>query len=167
MSKGVENFQKFKFLHRLFCGNPVIKKFPKTKCSSFYIFTKYWCCNESNWPEMSQKLVDTIPFGPGHTLGTLYHGLGSLFYSFSLSVALAKSPLEPPGAPWCLLGPPGGPTRVQYRVFAFSSIFLLQYFCMLWFNIIVCEPPEHRKHHLNPKCDDRISEPSVFTFRDN
>ena len=38
--------------------------------------TKYGRFNASEWPQMPQKWVNTIPFGPGHTLGTLNHDLG-------------------------------------------------------------------------------------------
>ena len=57
---------------------------------------------------MPQKWVNTIPFGSGHTLGTLNHGLESLFYCFITLFGL-KSSLVPPGAPWRLPGPPGAP----------------------------------------------------------
>ena len=35
-----------------------------------WVFTKYLCCNASQWPQMHQKWINTIPFGSGHTLGT-------------------------------------------------------------------------------------------------
>ena len=50
----------------------------------------------------------TIPFGSGHTLGTLKHGLESLFYCFITIFGVGGS-LAPPGAPWCPPGPPGAP----------------------------------------------------------
>ena len=46
------------------------------------IFTKYHCFNAPKWPQIPQKWVNTTPFGSGHTLGTLNHGLGSLFCCF-------------------------------------------------------------------------------------
>ena len=61
------------------------QNFPKPRFSTFGVFTKYRCCNPSKWPQMPQKWVNTIPFGPGHTLGTLNHGLESLFYCFLAS----------------------------------------------------------------------------------
>ena len=47
-----------------------------------WVFTKYGCFNAPKWPQMPHKWVNTIPFGSGHTLGTLNHGLGSLFCCF-------------------------------------------------------------------------------------
>ena len=53
---------------------------------------------------MHQKLIRTIPFGPGHTLDTLNHGLESLFDCFITHFGAGDS-LDPPGAPvappWC------------------------------------------------------------------
>ena len=108
MSEGVENCETEKNLHRLVCGSPGLKKFQKPRFSTFGVFTKYCCCNPSKWPQMPQKWVNTIPFGPGHTLGTLNHGLESLFYCFITLFGL-KSSLVPPGAPWCPLAPPWAP----------------------------------------------------------
>ena len=71
-------------------------------------FTKYRCCNASKSPQMHQKWVNTIPFGSGHTLGTLNHGLESLFYCFITLFGTGGS-LDPPGAPWPPPGPPGAP----------------------------------------------------------
>ena len=39
-------------------------------------------------------------------------------------------------------------------------------FCMIWSYIIIFRPPEHRKHHLNPKWRDLISSHFMFAFRD-
>ena len=37
---------------------------------------------------------------------------------------------------------------------------------MIWSYIIIFRPPEHKKHHLNPKWDDLILPPFMYTFRD-
>ena len=209
MSEGMENCETKKNLHRLVCGSPGLKKFLKPRFSTFGVFTKYRCCNPSKWPQMPQKWVNTIPFGPGHTLGTLNHGLESLFYCFITLFGL-KSSLVPPGAPWRLPGPPGAPLTpgmsswaivshpgslwvifdpsgvsnwgvsllciaVQCSAilwfFAFWRFFgvfwaFFDFFCMIWSYIIIFRPPEHRKHHLNPKWGDLISSHFMYAFRD-
>ena len=72
------------------------------------VFTKYGCFNPSKWPQMPQKWVNTIPFGSGHTLGTLNYDLGPLFCCF-ITLFDAGGILDPPGAPWCPLAPPWTP----------------------------------------------------------
>ena len=104
----VENSQKSILLHRLVCGSPGPKKFVKPRISTFGVFIQYRCFNASKWPQKLQKWVNTIPFGSGHTLGTLKHGLESLFYCF-ITIFDVGSSLAPPGAPWCPPGPPGAP----------------------------------------------------------
>ena len=64
--------------------------------------------NSKKWPQMLQKWKKTILFGSGHTLGTLKHGLESLFYCF-ITIFGVGSSLAPPGAPLCPPGPPGAP----------------------------------------------------------
>ena len=61
-----------------------------------------------------------------------------------------------------------GKNVVQFCVFWLSYIFFVFFFlfCMIWSYIIIFRPPEHRKHHLNPKWGDLISEPFMFAFRD-
>ena len=71
-------------------------------------FTKYRCFSASKWPQMPHKWVNTIPFGSGHTLGTLNHGLGPLFCCF-ITLFGAGGTLDPPGGPWCPLAPPWTP----------------------------------------------------------
>ena len=71
-------------------------------------FTKYRCFDALNWPQIPHKWVNTIPFGSGHTLGTLNHGLGSLLCCF-ITLFGARGSLDPPGAPWCPLAPPWTP----------------------------------------------------------
>ena len=80
-------------------------KIAKPWFSTFAVFTKYRCCNPSKWPQMPQKWVNIIPFGWGHILGTLNHGLGPLFCCF-ITLFGAGGTLDPPGAPWCPLAPP-------------------------------------------------------------
>ena len=74
----------------------------------FEFRTERRCFNATKWPEIPQKWIRSIPFGKGNTLGTLNHGLESLFYCFITLFGL-KSSLVPPGAPWRLPGPPGAP----------------------------------------------------------
>ena len=57
---------------------------------------------------MPHKRVNTIPFGSGHTLGTLNNDLGSLFCCF-ITLFGAGGILDPPGTPWRPPGPPGAP----------------------------------------------------------
>ena len=84
------------------------KKIDETQIYYIWSFTQYRCFNASKWPQMLQKWMRTIPFGSGHTLGTLKHGLESLFYCFITIFGVGGS-LAPPGAPWCPPGPPGAP----------------------------------------------------------
>ena len=108
ISKVLENSETPRFCIQVACVNGGSKIFPKPKFGFFVIFTTYRYCNPSKWPQMPQKWVNTIPFGKGHTLGTLNHGLESLFYCFITLFGL-KSSLVPPGAPWCPLAPPWAP----------------------------------------------------------
>ena len=71
-------------------------------------FTKYRCFNAPKWPQMPHKWVNITPYGSGHTLGTLNHGLGSLFCCF-ITLFGARGSQDPPGAPWCPLAPPWTP----------------------------------------------------------
>ena len=100
---GMENSKTAQILHHFACVSLGIKKTMKPRFTTFGIFTKYRCFNASKWPQMLQKWRRTIPFGSGHTLGTLKHGLESLFYCFITIFGVGGS-LAPPGAPWC---PPG------------------------------------------------------------
>ena len=98
MSGGVENCETEKNLHRLVCGNPVIKKF------------------------LVRSIKNQKP---------------------------------------CVL---------VFSCFCFFVVFLLLFFCfffcMIWSYIIIFRPPEHRKHHLNPKWGDLISSHFMYAFRD-
>ena len=64
----------------------------------FHYITLFYCT------QMHQKWIDTIPFGSGHTLDTLNHGLGSLFCCF-ITLFGAGGILDPPGTPWCPQAP--------------------------------------------------------------
>ena len=100
-----ENHQKFT---QVCCVNGDSKFFLRSGFWQIGVFTKYLCCNASKWLQMDQKWIRTIPFGSGHTLGTLKHGLESLFYCF-ITLFGAGGTLDPPGAPWCPLAPPWAP----------------------------------------------------------
>ena len=108
MSGFMENCENLKKLHRVGCINACVKSILQRCFWQYCVFTKYRCCNASKWPQMHQKWIRTIPFGSGHTLGTLKHGLESLFYCF-ITIFDVGSSLAPPGAPWCPPGPPGAP----------------------------------------------------------
>ena len=87
------------------------------------VFTKYRCFNAPKWPQMPHKWVNTIPFGSGHTLGTLNHGLGSLFCCF-ITLFGAGGILDPPGTPWHPLAPPWtpwGPNDPWYVILGYSQ----------------------------------------------
>ena len=84
------------------------KFFYETQIYYIWSFTQYHCFNASKWPQMLQKWRRTIPFGSGHTLGTLNHGLGSLFCCF-ITLFGVRGSQDPPGAPWCPLAPPWTP----------------------------------------------------------
>ena len=60
---------------------------------------KYRCFNTPKWLQIPQKWLGTSPFGSGHSLGTLNHGLGPLFCCF-ITYFGAGGTLDPPGAPW-------------------------------------------------------------------
>jgi len=92
-------------LHWVGCGSVERIFFLRPGFCQIGVFTKYRCCNAPKWPQMPQKQVNTIPFGSLHTLGTLNHGLESLFYCFITHFGAGGS-LDPPGAPW---RPPGAP----------------------------------------------------------
>ena len=104
----VENCQNLIKLHPVVCGSLRMNFFLEPGFWQYCVFTKYRCCNASKWPQMHQKWIRTIPFGPGHTLDTLNHGLESLFYCFITHFGAGGS-LDPPGAPWRPPGPPGAP----------------------------------------------------------
>ena len=80
--RGVENCETIQKLHLVVCGNPCMKIFWKPWFWQIEVFTRYRCFNASKWPQMPHKWVNTIPFGSGHTLGTLNHGWESLFCCF-------------------------------------------------------------------------------------
>ena len=105
---GVENCENFKKLHQVGCGSLHRNFFLRPGFWRIGVFTIYCCCNASKWPQMPQFWVNTTPFGSQHTLGTLNHGLGSLFCWF-ISLFGAGGSLDPPGAPWGPPGPPGAP----------------------------------------------------------
>ena len=71
-------------------------------------FTIKRCFNAPKWAQMHHKWVNTIPFRSGYTLGTLNHGLGSLFCGF-ITLFGAGGILDPPGTPWGPLAPPWTP----------------------------------------------------------
>ena len=98
----------FRKLHPVVCVNGRIIFFLKLGFWQIGVFTKYGCFNPSKWPQMPQKWVNTIPFGSGHTLGTLNYDLGPLFCCF-ITLCGAGGSLDPPGAPWRPPGPPGAP----------------------------------------------------------
>ena len=104
----MENSQKCRFLLQVVCGNAGIIFFRKPGFLQIGVFTKYRWFNATKWPQMPQKRKRTIPHGSGHTLGTLNHGLGSLFCCFITLFGVGGS-LDPPGAPWPPPGPPGAP----------------------------------------------------------
>ena len=95
-------------MHLVVCINDCVKSILRRGFWQIGVFTKYRRCNASKWPQMPQKWVNTIPFGSQHTLGTLNHGLGSLFCCF-ITLFGAGGILDPPGAPWRPPGPPGAP----------------------------------------------------------
>ena len=105
---GVENCETITKLHLVVCVSGRIIFFLKPGFWQIGFFTKYGCFSASKWPQMPQKWVNTIPFGSGHTLGTLNHGLGPLFCCF-ITLFGARGSLDPPGAPWCPLAPPWTP----------------------------------------------------------
>ena len=75
--KLVGKFRK-DFRLQVACGSGVKENFPKTFClTNIAIFTKYCCLNAPKTQNASET-----PFGSGHTLETLNHGLGSLFCCF-------------------------------------------------------------------------------------
>ena len=84
------------------------KIFQKTWFWQIGVFTKYRWLNATKWPQMPQKLIRTISHGSGHTLDTLNHGLGPLFYCF-ITLFCVEGSLDPAGTPWRPPGPPGGP----------------------------------------------------------
>ena len=75
---------------------------------NWFLFTKYQCHTAYKWPQMPHKWLRTIPFGSGHTLGTLNHGLGSLICCF-ITFFGAGGILDPLGTPWCPQAPPSTP----------------------------------------------------------
>ena len=104
----MENSQKCRFLLQVVCGNAGIIFFRKPGFLQIGVFTKYRWFNATKWPQMPQKRKRTIPHGSGHTLGTLNHGLGSLFCCF-ITLFGVRGSQDPPGAPWCPLAPPWTP----------------------------------------------------------
>ena len=105
---GVENCENFKKLHQVGCGSLHMNFFLRPGFWQFGVLTIYCYFNASKCPQMPQKWVNTIPFGSQHTLGTLNHGLGSLFCCF-ITLFGAGGILDPPGTPWCPLAPPWTP----------------------------------------------------------
>ena len=106
--EGVENCETIRKLHPVVCETPCVIFFLKPVFWQIGVFTKYGCFNAPKWPQIPQKWVNTIPFGSGHTLGTLNYDLGPLFCSF-ITLFGAGGILDPPGAPWCPLAPPWTP----------------------------------------------------------
>ena len=104
----VENCETIQKLHLVVCEILCVIFFLKPGFGRIGVFTKYGCFYASKWPQMPQKWVNTIPFGSGHTLGTLNHDLGPLFCCF-ISLFGAGGSLDPPGAPWCPWRPPAPP----------------------------------------------------------
>ena len=84
------------------------KIFQKPDFWQIGVFTKYRWLNATKWPQMPRKLIRTISHGSGHTLDTLNHGLGPLFYCF-ITLFCVEGSLDPAGTPWRPPGPPGGP----------------------------------------------------------
>ena len=101
----VENCRTFQKLHPVVCVSGGIIFLLKLGFWQIGVFTKYGCFYASKWPQMPQKWVNTIPFGSGHTLGTLNHDLGPLFCCF-ISFFGAGGSLDPP---WRPPAPPGAP----------------------------------------------------------
>ena len=106
--EGVENCETIRKLHPVVCETLCVIFFLKPGFWQIGIFTKYHYFNAPKWPQIPQKWVNTTPFGSGHTLGTLNHGLGPLFCCF-ITLFGARGSLDPPGAPWCPLAPPWTP----------------------------------------------------------
>ena len=104
----MENCETIQKLHLVVCATLTVIFFLKPGFWQIGVFTRYGCFYASKWPQMPQKWVNTIPFGSGHTLGTLNHDLGPLFCCF-ISLFGAGGSLDPPDAPWCPPGPPGAP----------------------------------------------------------
>ena len=104
----MENCRTFRKLHPVVCVSGRIIFSQKLGFWQIGVFTKYGCFNPSKWPQMPQKWVNNIPFGSGHTLGTLNYDLGPLFCCF-ISLFGARGSLDPPSAPWCPLAPPWTP----------------------------------------------------------
>ena len=83
----LEKSEKYDFLLQGAWTIVLKVNFPKTWFWQIGVFTKYRCFNAPKRPQMPQKWIRTIPFGSGHTLGTLTHGLGPLFAVLSLFLA--------------------------------------------------------------------------------
>ena len=103
----MENSKKYRFLLQVVSGNAGIKIFRKPGFWPIGVFTKYCWLNATKWPKMPQKLIRTISHVSRHTLDTLNHGLGPLFYCF-ITLFCAEGSLDPVGGPWRPPGPPGG-----------------------------------------------------------
>ena len=95
-------------MYRLTCVS--VQSFFYLKCGFWQYgdFTKYHYFNAPKWSQMPHKWIRTIPFGSGHTLGTLNHGLGPFFCCF-ISLFGVRGTLNPPGGPWRPLAPPWTP----------------------------------------------------------
>ena len=108
----MENSKKYRFLLQVVSGNAGIKIFRKPGFWPIGVFTKYRWLNATKWPKMLQKLIRTISHVSRHTLDTLNHGLGPLFYCF-ITLFCAEGSLDPVGGPWRPPGPPGGPLTLS------------------------------------------------------
>ena len=116
----MENCETIQKLHQVVCVTLTVIFFLKLGFWQIGVFTKYGCFNPSKWPQMPQKWVNTIPFGSGHTLGTLNHDLGPLFCCF-ISLFGAGGSLDPPGAPCAPWRPPGAPMTPDMSSWAMVS----------------------------------------------
>ena len=105
---GVENCETIEKLHLVVCGTYCMIFFLKPGFWPIGIFAKYCCFNAPKRPQKSQKWIRTIPFGSGHTLGALNHGLGPSFCCF-ITLSGARGSPDPPGTPWGPLTPPWTP----------------------------------------------------------
>ena len=122
----LEKSEKYDFLLQGAWTIVLKVNFLKTWFWQIGVFTKYGCFYASEWPQIPQKWVNTTPFGSGHTLGTLNHGLGPLFCCFTTLFG-ARGSLDPPGAPWHPPGPPGAP-----KIPGMSSWVIVSHSGSLW-----------------------------------
>ena len=93
----MENCETFTKLHRVGWKNSNVKFVPRPVFWLIGVFTQYRCCSASKWPQTHQKWITTTLFRSRHTVGTLKHGLDSIFTV--LSLFLASEVASRPGAP--------------------------------------------------------------------